>query len=331
MHRTSRFLRTFCGGVLLSLPLSTAYEVAFYTSRLPFSEVTHPTSFINYQMYPRFTCNEIPAEDLEVGVFEEERGEGEGEEHPFTNILVRTASDAVGPPKLLLLYRAPEDMHRGIAPCAFRNGVAAVYWFGEKPSVQVISVQANIRATHFKEINERMPEWTRLVRGFEMRRGQNLEKVGADGEWEIGEERVEVLDFDVSSDEEDYEDGDVIIEGQEEEEVDQVPASWRVASTIAGSDFAPEEELGFDQLRRMGYSIDDTWEERRARELEVRNGLIGDIERAAGGSDWLDRMFSVQQEPAMDPVSLLDIQVDEAVALNVNNGIIDINENFPSG
>ncbi|KAF3915274.1 hypothetical protein AA313_de0200841 [Arthrobotrys entomopaga] len=171
------------------LPIITSsYEIAFHPFWLAVQgENLHP---LTYNVFPRFTCNLIPLDDLEPDT-----------NHFIQNVVVRTAEDAAGPPKVILFYDTRPPL-KGLtrptgpsSPCTFRNAVAAAYFWPEKPSTQVFYVQNNSRFTHFKEIDEGMPEWGRLVRGLEMEPGE----MGyfEEGEWgKAYDEEVELHDFD---------------------------------------------------------------------------------------------------------------------------------------
>ncbi|EPS38167.1 hypothetical protein H072_7951 [Dactylellina haptotyla CBS 200.50] len=79
--------------LLLSLhpPAVIAYEIAFHPFWLALRGIEQFP--IHYQVYPRFTCNAVPLDDLEP------------DSGTVQNVLVRTAADASGPPKVIFLSR----------------------------------------------------------------------------------------------------------------------------------------------------------------------------------------------------------------------------------
>ncbi|KAK6543856.1 hypothetical protein TWF694_000583 [Orbilia ellipsospora] len=370
------------GGVIIAtlLPFVVPYEIAFH----PFWLAVHGEALypLNYRVYPRFTCNPVPLEDLDSRT-----------DNFVQNVVVRTAADAVGPPKVIVFYNARpplEGQAYRTLPCAFRNGVAAAYFREDKPSTQVFYVQNEGKFTHFKEIDEGMPEWGRIVDELELEPSEVGYNDG-DGWWMTHDDEITLHDFDwdegyssgldytfrgvddktqstdigeaVSGDEWDIEfdgpywnpSGELGPEWRPREPYGtrwapgQVVPDWEVYRPdfrewrnwrISLGDYRPlpsefTEEYSYEQLKEMGYMVDEEREElmkgqmeelqRNARSREQENAKIRaqnrelDFAREAQFMQDLARLQSVPSQP-VDPLDvLLNLNPNEPLNLGYSD------------
>ncbi|KAK6346897.1 hypothetical protein TWF696_006998 [Orbilia brochopaga] len=167
--------------VLLST-LADAYEIAFFPYFLGLFYGADPTPPILWSVYPRFSCNAVSFE-------------GYPPNNRYTqNILVRTAADGIGPPKAIMFYES-DPGHPD--PCGADKQELLGVFYPDKPSQQILPTESRGSITHWRELDEKSPEWE-LVKRDELLPGDVLRWNWNDHIWDLEPETIrnEVFDAD---------------------------------------------------------------------------------------------------------------------------------------